>query len=164
MLTSRSCVARSWLCEHLVSVGADLSECDLRSKHMAVPAATGRELMERMGVPPPAWRQLQTGPLPLSLANSASESLATATSAALAVAVGEAAAAAPPGAPAGLTAAAQPPTGGASGLASGSGVLERLSGGGLGVVSRGSLAALLGEGSAELERALAQVRSGSAVV
>ncbi|KXZ55511.1 hypothetical protein GPECTOR_2g1060 [Gonium pectorale] len=45
-----------WLCEHLVSVGADLSACDLRSKHMTVPAATGRELMERMGVPPPAWR------------------------------------------------------------------------------------------------------------
>ena len=47
---------RRWLCEHLVSVGADLSSCDLRSKHMAVPAATGRELMEKMGVPPPPWR------------------------------------------------------------------------------------------------------------
>lgn len=44
---------RRWLCEHLVSVGADLSNCELRSKHMPVPAATGRELMERMGVPPP---------------------------------------------------------------------------------------------------------------
>ncbi|GFR49274.1 hypothetical protein Agub_g11254 [Astrephomene gubernaculifera] len=52
-----------WLCEHLVSVGADLSACELRSKHMRVPAATGRELMERLGVPPPAW-QLQYLPPP----------------------------------------------------------------------------------------------------
>lgn len=52
-----------------MSVGADLSNCELRSKHMPVPAATGRELMERMGVPPPPpaaamlrsspWRGLQ---------------------------------------------------------------------------------------------------------
>ncbi|GIL79668.1 hypothetical protein Vretifemale_8967 [Volvox reticuliferus] len=42
-----------WLCEHLVYVGADLSACELRSKHMPVPAATGKELMEKMGVPPP---------------------------------------------------------------------------------------------------------------
>ncbi|GLI68123.1 hypothetical protein VaNZ11_012463 [Volvox africanus] len=44
-----------WLCEHLVYVGADLSVCELRSKHMPVPAATGKELMQKMGVPPP-WR------------------------------------------------------------------------------------------------------------
>lgn len=57
--------ARRWLCEHLVSVGADLSICEFRSKHMPVPAATGRELMERMGVPPPAWR-LSGLPMPPS--------------------------------------------------------------------------------------------------
>ncbi|GLC39098.1 hypothetical protein PLESTB_000007700 [Pleodorina starrii] len=44
-----------WLCEHLLYVGADLSACELKSKHMPVPAATGKELMEKMGVPPP-WR------------------------------------------------------------------------------------------------------------